>query len=190
MAGSSHSLQPATRSATSATRSAAPATRSAAPATRSFALVALALGCLVLVVGASPAVGTGTAASPESGQANVTVTTETADGSMSVAVRIANAGEATGRYAIELVESGGEVVARRDLRVPPNGTRQATFDAEPAGTTAYVVYVNDVAVERFTATAPTKSAASSERELPGPVVVSLLGGALLLVVGVALSRLS
>lgn len=155
-------------------------------------LRALVLCCLLLVLAASPAVGAGagTAESSESAQANVSVTTETADGSVSVAVRIRNSGEATGRYAIQLVAEDDGPVAERDLRVPPNGTRQAAFDVEPSSTTTYVVYVNDVEVERFTATVPTESSSSSERELPGPIGVSLLGGTLLLVVGAALFRLS
>lgn len=174
------------------TRPRAPSTRSAGATTRSLALGALVLCCLLLVLAASPAVGAGagTAESPESAQANVSVTTETADGTVSVAVRITNSGEATGRYAVEFVAEDDGQVAERDLRVPPNGTRQAAFDAETPGTTTYVVYVNDVEVERFTVTVPTESTASNDRELPGPIGVSLLGGTLLLVVGAALFRLS
>lgn len=174
------------------TRPRAPSTRSAGAPTRSLALGALVLCCLLLGLAASPAVGAGvgTAESPESAQANVNVTTETADSTVSVAVRITNSGDATGRYAIDLVAEDDGLVAERDLRVPPNGTRQAAFGAETSGTTTYVVYVNDVEVERFTATVPTASTASSGRELPGPIGVSLLGGALLLVGGAALFRLS
>ncbi|MGZ0748497.1 hypothetical protein [Haloparvum sp. AD34] len=174
------------------TRPLASSTRSAGTTARSLgALGALVLCCLLLSLGASPAVGAGagTADSPESAQANVSVTTETADGTVSVAVRIVNTGEATGRYAIELVAEDDGLVAERDLRVPPNGTRQAAFDAEITEKTTYAVYVNDVEVERFTVTVPTESTASSEREVPGPVLVSLLGGTLLLVVGAGLFRL-
>lgn len=164
-------------------------TGSAGTITRSLALGGLVLCCLLVVLGALPAVGAG-ATTANSGQANVTVTTETTDGTVSATVRITNTGETTGRYAIQLVAEGDGLVAERDLRVPPNGTRQAAFEAEVSGTTTYVVYVNDVEIERFTATAPKESTASNERTVPGPIVVSLFGGVLFLIVGAALFRLS
>lgn len=171
------------------TRPLAQGTRSAGAITRSLALGGLVLCCLLVILGALPAAGAGASAT-DSGQANVTVTTETTDGTVSVAVRITNTGETTGRYAIQLVAEGDGLVAERDLRVPPNGTRQAAFEAEVSGTTTYVVYVNNVEIKRFTVTAPTESAASNERTVPGPIVVSLFGGVLFLVVGTALFRLS
>lgn len=156
---------------------------------RTAALGLFALCCLLGVLGAATVAASGAAAA-DSGQANVTVATETSDGVLSVDVRITNEGEATGRYTVELVAADGGTVADRDLRVPPNGTRQTVFDAEVAGATEYAVYVNGVEVDRFTVTATERSPAGTDRQLPGPIVVSLLGGVVLLVTGSVLFRLT
>lgn len=153
------------------------------------AVGALVLGCLLAAVVGLSLAASGAAAA-DAGQANVTVVTESSDGVVSVDVRITNEGDATGRYGVELVAEDHGVVAERDLRVPPNGTRQAAFDVEASGTTTFALYVNSVEVDRFTVTAPVESTATDDRRLPGPIVVGLLGGVVILVAGAVLFRLT
>lgn len=163
--------------------------RSLSPAARTLALGTLVLCGLLVVIGTVPAFGSGTTAAA-GGQANVTVSHDTTDGVASVDVRISNDGAETGRYTVELVAENTGAVAERDLRVPPNGTRLASFDVEVSETTAYAVYVNGIEIERFTVTAPEQSNPTDDRHTPGPIVVSLLGGAAVLGAGAVLFRLT
>lgn len=145
----------------------------------------LALCCVAVALVAVPVLG-----ASGSGGASVSVSTETSDGTLTVDVRLTNTGETTGRYTVELVRDGENLVAERTLRVPPNGTRQVVFDDEVAGTVSYTVYVNSIEVEAFTVTAATSTPAATDPRPSVPILVGLLGAGLVFVSGIVLFRLT
>jgi hypothetical protein len=143
---------------------------------------AVALAALLLV-GALPVGAVGTAGT---GQASVSVTTETADGTLTVDVQITNRGDTDTRYGVDLA-TGGETVASRDVRVPVDGTRRVIFERSVSEGSTYSVYVNDVLVERLTPTATgTTTPRAAGSSLPGAELA--VGTGLLLLVVVALLR--
>ena len=144
---------------------------------------AIALAVLV-VVGALP---TGVVGAAATGQASVSVTTGTADGTLTVGVRITNRGDTDASYEVDLA-TDGETVASRDVRVPVDGTRQVVFERPVSDGGTYSVYVNDVLVEEFTT---TTTATATERAATSSPVSSLklaLGVGLLLLGGIVLLR--
>ncbi|PSQ20189.1 hypothetical protein BRD04_08980 [Halobacteriales archaeon QS_9_67_17] len=146
-------------------------------------LTAVALAVLV-VVGALP---TGVVGAAATGQASVMVTTDTADGTLTVDVRITNRGDTDASYEVDLA-TDGETVASRDVRVPMDGARRVVFERPVPDGGTYSVYVNDVLVEEFT---PTATATTTERAATSSTVPSLtlaVGAGLLLLGGLVLLR--